>query len=392
MLSTKEVFLIAALLCFMTFLVVFSVNGNGVRGIRQLLLASVLGLVGNVLYAFGRELPPLIAYEAANAVYAAASAAAFVGYRHLFNRPPHVAAITVSVVVLAALIALFHYAFDSFMGRTAVASLYQAGIAAGIGLTVLAGARERGTRQYPKLFVLAMCALIAGGHLFRILRQLLAADVPGSLLEPTGWNVAVLAGGAFALPALALGGLLLAHRRIVSMVEEMANRDFLTGAASRKALYEEGAREISRARRTGRPLCALLIDLDNFKSINDTNGHDAGDRALIYFAQQVQSALRTIDCLGRMGGDEFAVLIPETDLAGAVAVAKRLKNAIDAGTPPEGTPGVAFSIGVSCLRDGDTVETLFKRADVALYQAKRQGRNQAVVEHPDDGGPQREAG
>jgi len=380
MLGTKEAFLIAALLCFLMFLVVYSVNESRVSGVRELLLGNVFGMAAYILYAFGKELPPLFAYEVANGAYIAASAATLVGYRRLTCRairPPWMVALVAAVM---ASIALFHYVVDSFTLRTLTVSLSQAGIAAAIGMTVASTWRTWPSSRYPLLFILCMCALITGGHLFRSVTQLLDINAPSHLLEPTGWNVLILSAGAFMLPVLTLGGLLLAHRTIVSVAEDAANRDFLTGAWSRRAFFDIGQRELDRAKRSGNALALLLIDLDNFKALNDTGGHAAGDATLLRFAGASNGTLRSIDYLARLGGDEFAVLLPGTRLEGAVSAANRLlmqHPSIDQLNAPA---PVTLSIGLAISRDDDTLHTLLQRADKALYAAKAQGRNRLVAD------------
>lgn len=378
MLSTQQVFLIASLLCFVTFLVLFSFRENGVRGIRQIILATVLGMAGNILYAYGRELSPFFAYELANGVYAAASAAVLAGYRRLFKRPAHARVLAAVVAGLTAAIGYFHYVHDSFLARTTIASLYQAGIAGAIGYTLLRARGEWRRPYYPKLFILAMCSVIATGHVFRVLRQVFANNPPASLLEPSGWNVLILAAGAFALPVLAFGALLIAHRRIVLLAEHAANHDYLTGTWSRRAFFDIGNREISRAARTGRPMALLLVDMDNFKPVNDAHGHAAGDRVLKEFVHEVLQELRSIDSLCRMGGDEFAVLMPETDQSGAVAAAERLRSRVEQNR--ELLAGVTVSIGAATLQPEDTLTSLVSRADTALYAAKGKGRNRVSLE------------
>jgi diguanylate cyclase (GGDEF)-like protein len=378
MLSTQQVFLIGSLLCFVTFLVLFSFRENGLKGIRQIILASVLGMAGNILYAYGRELSPFFAYEVANGVYAAASAAVLVGYRRLFKRPAHTRALAAIVAGLTAAVGYFHYVHDSFLARTVVASLYQAGVAGAIGYTLLRARAEWRRPYYPKLFILAMCSMIAAGHIYRVLRQALANNPPASLLEPSGWNVLILAAGAFALPVLAFGALLIAHRRIVLLAEHAANHDFLTGALSRRAFFDIGNREIARVARTNRPMSLLLIDMDNFKPVNDMLGHAAGDRVLQDFVHEVQQELRSIDSLCRMGGDEFAVLMPETNPSGAATVADRLRIRVE--ESHASLSGVTLSIGVATQQPEDTLNSLVTRADAALYIAKEKGRNRVSME------------
>lgn len=383
MLNPKEIFLLAALMCFLSFLVLFSFKGHGVAGIRQILLGSVLGMMGNGLYAFGKELPPLFAFELANLTYTGAMAAVFVGYRKLFKRPTYTWAVMFALAIFTGLMAYFHYGTNSFAARTVVASLFHASMGFGIGLTVLQSRSSWRRPFYPKIFILTVSGLITMGHLTRVVHQMLNLSAPKSLLEPSESNALILAAGVFILPALAFGAMQLAHRRIMLEVENAANYDHLTGVLSRRAFYEIGERELVRALRTDRPLSMLLVDLDNFKPINDTYGHDAGDRALELFVQRARLELRSIDYLSRMGGDEFAVLLPETTLTGAEVVAMRLKQSVESDCRPDFMAGVTLSIGVTSVSAGDNLKSVVKRADVALYAAKAQGRNRVALHDPE---------
>lgn len=379
MLNTKEAFLIAALLCFVIFLLLFSVKQDRIHGVRQLLLASVLGMAGNILYAFGREMPVFFAYEVANAVYATTSVAILISYRQLFGARFSATLMSGSVLLLAGVTGYFHYIVDSFDARTIAVSAFQAGIAGMIACTILKSRDFQGRSRYPAVYVLCMCILIGGGHVTRLVRHAFMADVPRSLLEPSGVNMLFLWAGAFALPCLMLGGLLIAHCRIVTSIENAANRDFLTGAWSRRAFHDTGARLLEKAGADRQTLALLLIDLDNLKPTNDTHGHAAGDAALTDFVRLARTALRPVDFLARVGGDEFALLLPETDLIAAVTVARRLQ-AVLATAQSGQTLKITLSIGAAVLRADDSLHTLVMRADEALYAAKAAGRNRVMTE------------
>jgi diguanylate cyclase (GGDEF)-like protein/PAS domain S-box-containing protein len=162
----------------------------------------------------------------------------------------------------------------------------------------------------------------------------------------------------------------------------LATRDPLTGLANRSHFLARGGEALALAARYGRPLSVLLLDLDGFKLVNDTWGHAAGDAILQLTAQTCLSQLRTVDLLGRLGGEEFAVLLPETGLEGAIAVAERLRLRIaEARTSVAGSAvGITTSIGVADLTSGtvsasDGLDSLLALADRALYAAKRGGRN-----------------
>jgi diguanylate cyclase (GGDEF)-like protein len=197
-----------------------------------------------------------------------------------------------------------------------------------IAHAVLAVRRQRQGTSYIHLFVLAMCTLVAGGHAVRIAWLALDGASATSLLQASVWSVSLLTAFSLALPALAVGALLIAHRQIVTRAEHAGNHDFLTGAASRKGFFDVAAREMARACRTGHPLALLLVDMDHFKGINDRWGHQAGDAALQRLVDGAHAVLRTVDCVARLGGDEFALLLPATDLIGAAAAAARLQQVV----------------------------------------------------------------
>jgi diguanylate cyclase (GGDEF)-like protein len=209
----------------------------------------------------------------------------------------------------------------------------------------------------------------------------LAGQAPSSLLQPSVWSVSFLTAATMALPALAIGGLLIAHRQIVIRAEHAANHDFLTGALSRKAFFEIAAREMARAKRHGKPLALLLVDLDNFKTINDRWGHEAGDTALRRVVDGARAALRAIDCVARLGGDEFALLLPDTGLQGAAAVGAKLQQAVrHAGADPHGAPTLTLSIGATLVEFGEDLKSAMARADQALYAAKLAGRDRVMTQ------------
>ncbi|MDO8958989.1 MAG: bacteriohemerythrin [Rhodocyclaceae bacterium] len=163
-----------------------------------------------------------------------------------------------------------------------------------------------------------------------------------------------------------------------------AQVDYLTGLANRRHFIEHGEEEIARTTRYRRPLSLLMLDIDHFKAINDTHGHQAGDAALQMLAAHCRDALREIDIIGRIGGEEFAIILPETAGAGASLVAERLRASIARQIMPT-EKGAAVNMTVSiglAIHAGDDaarLDDLLKQADLALYQAKRDGRNRVCV-------------
>jgi two-component system cell cycle response regulator len=166
---------------------------------------------------------------------------------------------------------------------------------------------------------------------------------------------------------------------------EMAITDGLTGLYNRRYMESHLGALVEQAASRGKPLTALMLDIDFFKSINDTHGHDAGDDVLREFATRIKKSIRGIDLACRLGGEEFVIVMPETDMAVAAIVAERLRRRI--ATEPfaiaQGARSieVTISIGLATLDTvDDTAATILKRADQALYRAKRDGRNRVVAD------------
>ncbi len=165
-------------------------------------------------------------------------------------------------------------------------------------------------------------------------------------------------------------------------LERLASTDPLTGAYNRRHFFEAGSAELHRSRRYEHHLSFLMLDIDHFKSVNDTYGHGIGDEALKKTVSVIDDILRDEDTLGRMGGEEFAIMLPQTDLDEAFIVAERIRNAIEGiviDTPSEPLR-FTISIGVSTSIDTDEdIEKTLTRADKSLYAAKEQGRNRVIA-------------
>lgn len=168
---------------------------------------------------------------------------------------------------------------------------------------------------------------------------------------------------------------LLDFKGYLDTCEEAAFTDHLTGLANRRRFERQLEREVTRTLRYGRPFCLLLLDIDHFKTVNDTFGHEAGDEAIQYLAKTLQAETRGIDLTARIGGEEFAVILPETDFEAGFDVAERLCRALrQTKIPTAGSITASFGVAEFPLCAA-TARELVAVADAAMYEAKRGGRS-----------------
>jgi diguanylate cyclase (GGDEF)-like protein len=201
------------------------------------------------------------------------------------------------------------------------------------------------------------------------------------LLDPSPTQTAYITTYAFCMLMITIGVVLMATDRLRAELEHLATHDSLTGALNRRALIEAGTLELARCRRNHQVMALLVMDLDHFKAINDTHGHQTGDRVLVDFAGRVTHLLRQVDRFGRFGGEEFVVLLPETSLAEARLVAERIRAEVEAGNKE--LPACTVSIGVAVSGPDDLeVDGIVARADAAMYRAKEGGRNRVETALP----------
>ena len=225
------------------------------------------------------------------------------------------------------------------------------------------------------LLALVMCS----GFVYRV-ATILAGDMRVGLYAPT--DVQLLVNLVFTLfaPMAGLSLILMVNERVQSRLHELATCDSLTGVLNRRAFLAAAEAELERSRRYGTALGLVMIDLDHFKRVNDTYGHQAGDRVLVDFTQRVRPLLRTTDVFGRMGGEEFVLLLPQTGLDESLQVAERIRCSL---TVADISPSYTASFGVATAVGGaPAIESLIANADTALYRAKATGRNRVEFTPP----------
>jgi diguanylate cyclase (GGDEF)-like protein len=195
--------------------------------------------------------------------------------------------------------------------------------------------------------------------------------------HPVNYMFAVVAN---ATTVLTLVAILLAHRdEAARALERLAALDGLTGVFNRRAWMAKAATEMAVSVRYGHPVAVVMIDLDHFKQINDTQGHDAGDQALQFIAKALQAAVRVGDVVGRYGGEEFCVLMNHADHAAASAFDRRMRKQLAEAATGELGFQLSYSAGIAMRTSShDTLEAMLKRADATLYSAKAQGRSRTL--------------
>ncbi len=210
----------------------------------------------------------------------------------------------------------------------------------------------------------------------KLIATLLGIPVAESMFDAPSSQVILLLLPSVLVPVSTLAFILMALEHLIHKLNQTIRHDDLTGALNKTSLYVEIEREIVRSIRYTRPTSVLMVDLDNFKAINDNKGHLQGDQILKDVVKQIRLSVRETDMVARFGGDEFAVLLTETDIDQARLIAQRVLGEVQTILPPY----CGLSIGISSLRSlGETADSLLHRADQALYKAKTSGKNQMAL-------------
>jgi diguanylate cyclase (GGDEF)-like protein len=374
MLIVVSLLLVTMALSAVMLLVLSSLRDSGARGIRAWFAANAMAVVSMPLFAARGVVPDILSIEVANTLLLGTTATMLAGFRRQLVLPVPWRRLGGCVALGLLLIVILHHGVDSVGARMVAMSLLHAVLCIEMGV-LLRPQLGRATRRYPILFT--VCAAWANAALQLVRACVYGAQTAGAALP---WNDATLSmiffsAGALSLPALTLGAVMMANAGLIARAQHAADHDHLTGARSRRAFFELAAREQARALRRGGPLSLLLFDVDHFKRINDTHGHATGDRVLVDIVERTGAVVRSIDIVARLGGEEFAVLLPDTGADTALVVAERLRKGLDRALDEA---GYTVSIGSATLLAGETIEAMLSRADTALYAAKAGGRNVVV--------------
>ena len=272
---------------------------------------------------------------------------------------------------------------------------YQARVAAGVFIYVVQSLilvlivlqRRKETAGVGQYFLATGFLVLIALMLLQGVGVVLYRNEIKSMLTPHWVPSVVFLASAMCTMVVSLGLILMAKERADERNRKLAMRDELTGLINRRSLLDSLEQQLAMAKRQGQPLALLMIDIDYFKQVNDTYGHQTGDEVLKHMAQAIAGRTRAQDLPGRLGGEEFLVILPNTHLQGAVQLAEILRQGIE-GSPFQSASGQAIAItislgvaGQSQLKDPQC-DDMISAADQALYLAKQNGRNRVEVFAP----------
>ena len=343
--------------------------------------AGAGGATVAMLRFFVDSLLPLLA---GGTVLIFAACLAAMGIKRFYGRPVTWRATALITGLSFAALAFFIVGYDSMPMRIFVYSLGQA---APMALTLKLLLSRQDGRVHPGARLAAIVAmLIVGIYAARAAGSLLQVGGDFSIIKSNPAQSVILLALLFLSMAWNFGFLLMAIDRLRNEVADLALLDDLTGVGNRRHLLQRMTEECARSERSGEPFALLVIDLDGFKTINDTHGHAAGDACLQHFTLMAQTRLRPGDMLARTGGDEFCIVLPASTLREGAMIARRILEVCreDAAACVGADVPVAVSIGVAqwTRQIGAFPERLIAAADQALYAAKNDGKNRhAVFDH-----------
>ena len=369
--DSQTVILLTGLMGGLMSLVMYSLQRNypaSIKGLGHWCIAFVLLFLAGVLIGGRGTLPEIITISLANLLMWSGVYLSYAGTQLFFGVRPRTWPwmLLITAALLSSL--WFSVVTPNYVIRLACFTALMALLFAVHAWLIL--------RQGPLTFAKALTGLVllamAGIQLMRLVTSPMIPPQSG-ITDPSIYQVIYITSFAFATLLLSIGLVLMATDRLRAELEHLATHDSLTNALTRRHMDDACRMELERSRRNGRSTALLMMDLDHFKAINDTHGHQAGDQVLTNFVIKVNALLRPADQLGRFGGEEFVLLLPETSLEDAMQVAERIRMLC---AEPAVGAACTVSIGVaSTQNERDTVDALLARADAAMYRAKDNGRN-----------------
>jgi diguanylate cyclase (GGDEF)-like protein len=368
-------FAVLILIAVTTLAVFFAwISNKTIGGIREWFFGFLLSLVNTALFLAKPGIPTALAIFVMQALFIGTGFVSLLGAHRYLHHP--IPWFRMGGIVLIGLSAVLFFA----LRETSPVLSFGTGsiIAGGAFLWAAALFWRKDFGHYPARKFAGTVSMLHGGFLCS--RVLLYQNSAISLmLAQVGWNNAqlIMVEQLIMTPLIGLSVLLLINETQLTQLKILAEEDALTGTFNRRAFMSALERSCALAQMTQRPLSILVMDVDHFKSINDQYGHNAGDEALKKISTILTACLRRDDVLGRIGGEEFAIFLPDTDHPAALGIAERIRTAICAS--PLSFDGMSMacsvSIGVSVLNASASLDEALRKGDQAMYLAKSKGRN-----------------
>lgn len=376
MLNPLTLFGILIVTCLMSVAILGSLGRAAVQGIGRWCAAyALLAAVSSYVLLFSDRTGP-VAITGIALVTFVAVALLVQGTREFLGMRPVRREESAALAVVFVALAYATWVSPDVRMRVVLVSAVLAYGRIAVGTLVLRHEPREGAR-YAYRFVASVAYLGASFHVARAVATCLGIVPPVTYLQPSPWSVLFLGLPIVTLPCMSIGMTMLAHDQLVRKMEKLATIDELTGALMRRAFMTKAKDLHAAARVTGAPLSVAILDIDNFKAINDGFGHAAGDRTLTHFASVIAGHLRPGDLFGRIGGEEFGIVFVDTFESDAEALTNVLRLAVEQ-SPGNGVH-CTLSAGVAGFGPGDTLENVMVRADTALYMAKAMGRNRVTT-------------
>ena len=375
LIDPRTVLLLTAFVSLLMALVHFSIKRSypaSVRVPHEWTVSMLIFIVGGLLASSAGRLPVVLSVVAANLALWLALYIAYVGSQRFFGVKPHLRAWLATLGIALLVCLWFTWAEPNYMMRLRLATLVMAALCGVHARLVL----QQGLDTFAKRAAFFTLMFSAANQLARAVSAFGTASST-NVLDTSLHHQLYLCACILGFLLTSLSTILMAADRLADELKQRAAHDPLTGALTRRHMDDLCQAELDRSHRNGRSMALLMMDLDHFKAINDSHGHQTGDEVLVNFVNGTREMLRPSDALGRFGGEEFLALLPETDLPQARLVAERIRARC---AQSSGTTAHTVSIGLAITAAApETVRDMLKRADVALYRAKAQGRNLVEV-------------
>ena len=361
----------AALSCLMS-LVLYALKRNypaSIKGLGEWSASLLIIFVGASLATAAGFLSPFFTIFIARLTLALGLYLTYVGTQRFFGVTPRLRPWLLFIAAMMLVQLWFTFVAPSFHVRLVLSNLFGAYVLAAHAYLVF----KQRSPTFARVLTMVVLLIMSAIQLMRLLTSFYFPLGDDAFDQRSLAQMFFIGSFVFCVLLFSIGTILLASERLHAELEHLATHDSLTDTLTRRSMNEVCEKELARCRRYGRGMALLILDLDHFKQINDNYGHMAGDRVLVNFVTRVKALLRLPDQLGRFGGEEFMLMLPDTSLEDAVLVAERIREVC---AQSEQQPTCTVSIGVTTYRhENDTVDALLLRADAAMYQAKTNGRN-----------------